>query len=208
MSDLNWQGFAIAVLLLEITPGPNMAWLAGISMADGRKAGFSATAGIALGLAINGIFAAIGLSSLILADTRIWMAIHWGGAALMAWLAWHAWQSSNNGDDAPAIQRQTLTRYFLSGVGINILNPKAFLFYIMLAPPFLGGRLPNLEQALILSAISTAVATLVHIGVTLGGAQAHGWVRNGHRTRLVRRLLAALLLGVALWFAMQGSSPG
>jgi threonine/homoserine/homoserine lactone efflux protein len=208
VSDLNWQGFAIAVLLLEITPGPNMAWLAGISMADGRKAGFSATAGIALGLAINGICAAIGLSSLILADARIWMAIHWGGAALMAWLAWQAWQNSNSVDDAPAIWRQTLTRYFLSGVGINILNPKAFLFYILLAPPFLGGRLPNLKQALILSAISTAVATLVHIIVTLGAAQAHGWANSGNRTRMVQRLLAVLLLGVAIWFAMQSSNPG
>ena len=43
-------GFALAVLLIELTPGPNMAWLAGLAATEGRRCGLSAVAGVALGL--------------------------------------------------------------------------------------------------------------------------------------------------------------
>ena len=46
-------GFAFAVLLIELTPGPNMGWLVALTLAEGRRSGLAATAGIALGLAGN-----------------------------------------------------------------------------------------------------------------------------------------------------------
>jgi threonine/homoserine/homoserine lactone efflux protein len=42
-------GFALAVLLIELTPGPNRAWLAGLSATEGKRSGLAAVAGIALG---------------------------------------------------------------------------------------------------------------------------------------------------------------
>ena len=57
-------GFALAVLLIELTPGPNMAWLSGLAATEGRRAGLSAVAGVALGLLVNGVLAALGLCSL------------------------------------------------------------------------------------------------------------------------------------------------
>jgi threonine/homoserine/homoserine lactone efflux protein len=42
--------FALTCLVIELTPGPNMAYLAVLSAGNGRRAGFAATLGIALGL--------------------------------------------------------------------------------------------------------------------------------------------------------------
>jgi hypothetical protein len=53
MIDL--AGFALAVLLIELTPGPNMAWLVTLTLAEGRRAGLGAITGIALGLAANAL---------------------------------------------------------------------------------------------------------------------------------------------------------
>jgi hypothetical protein len=50
--------FVVAALLLELTPGPNMVYLATLSLAQGRVPGFVATAGVAFGLAVHAIFAA------------------------------------------------------------------------------------------------------------------------------------------------------
>ena len=47
MTGIDWPGFALAVLLVELTPGPNMAWLAALTIAQGRRAGLSATVGVA-----------------------------------------------------------------------------------------------------------------------------------------------------------------
>ena len=44
MSSIDWPGFALTILLVELTPGPNMAWLAALTLARGRAAGFAATA--------------------------------------------------------------------------------------------------------------------------------------------------------------------
>jgi threonine/homoserine/homoserine lactone efflux protein len=53
--------FALTCLVIELTPGPNMAYLAVLSAGNGRRAGFAATLGIALGLLIVGVGAALGV---------------------------------------------------------------------------------------------------------------------------------------------------
>lgn len=58
-------GFALAVLVIELTPGPNMAWLSGLAATEGKRAGVAAVAGVALGLLVNGMLAALGLAALL-----------------------------------------------------------------------------------------------------------------------------------------------
>jgi threonine/homoserine/homoserine lactone efflux protein len=57
--------FILAVLLLELTPGPNMAYLAALTLDRGRIAGLLAVVGVAAGLSVHGIVAALGLGALI-----------------------------------------------------------------------------------------------------------------------------------------------
>ena len=60
--------FLLAVLLLELTPGPNMAYLATLALSRGRVAGLIATAGVAFGLAVHATLAGLGASVGGLAD--------------------------------------------------------------------------------------------------------------------------------------------
>src|SRR5829696_709515 len=57
--------FILTVLVLELTPGPNMAYLATLALDRGRRAGLLATAGVAAGLSVHAIVAAFGLGVLI-----------------------------------------------------------------------------------------------------------------------------------------------
>jgi threonine/homoserine/homoserine lactone efflux protein len=68
---LNIIGFSLAVLLIELTPGPNMAWLAGLGATQGRAAGLAAVWGVALGLLANGLLAALGLATLLQAAPQL-----------------------------------------------------------------------------------------------------------------------------------------
>ena len=205
---MDWLGFSLAVLLIELTPGPNMGWLAALSMTDGRRAGMAATIGIGLGLALNGVLAAAGLAALVAADPQVWTALRIGGALLLLWLAWESWRDAEVAEAAPAVSVRHVRRYFAAGIGINLLNPKAFIFYVAVAPPFMGGRMPGLDEALTIMVVSTAIATLVHILIVLGAARAHGWMSDPRRTRTVRRLMALVMVGVAIWFLLgSGSQP-
>lgn len=198
-------GFALAVLLIELTPGPNMAWLATMAMVEGRRAGLAATAGVAIGLAINGVMAAIGLAALIASDARLWAGLRWAGAAMMMWLAVQAWRDSTEISSTALPRGRTMACHFSSGMALNLLNPKAFLFYVAVAPQFLSHQ-PTLLQALTLTATSVSIATLVHLTLVGSAAQLHDWVADPRRTRAIRRIMAVLLLCVAMWF-LTGTRP-
>jgi threonine/homoserine/homoserine lactone efflux protein len=192
---LDIAGFAAAVLLIELTPGPNMAWLAGLAATEGRRSGLAAVAGIALGLLANGVLAALGLATLLKAMPALLHALRLAGAAMMVWLAIEAWRGAENAPPPTATRRA-----FAAGALINLLNPKAYLFFVVVAPEFLGGRTLGLSEALILAFVSTGIATAIHLAIVLAGSRAQAWLADPARTKWVRRGFAVVMLGVAASF--------
>jgi threonine/homoserine/homoserine lactone efflux protein len=198
---LDLIGFALAVLLIELTPGPNMAWLAGLAATEGRRSGLAAVWGIGLGLLANGLLAAIGLAALLQAAPQFWTGLRLAGAAMMLWLAFDAWRGSNQ-SAATAPKVSSAGRAFATGAMINLLNPKAYVFFIVVAPQFLRGAALSLRGALILSLVSTAIATIIHLVIVLAGAKAHGWMNDPKRIKPIRRLFALVMVGVAISFVV------
>jgi threonine/homoserine/homoserine lactone efflux protein len=192
-------GFALAVLLIELTPGPNMAWLAGLAATQGRRAGLAAVWGVALGLLANGLLAALGLAALLQAAPQLWTGLRLAGAAMMVWLAIDAWRGAEK-PVATVAADGTARRAFLTGALINLLNPKAYVFFVVVAPQFLAGRTLELRNALLLAGISAVIATAIHLAIVLAGACAQALLEDQARMRRVRRLFALVMLGVAASF--------
>src|SRR4029078_1543208 len=80
--------FLLAVLLLELTPGPNMAYLATLALSRGRAAGLVATVGVAFGLAVHAIVAGIGAGELIQHYPLLYEVLRWIGVGYLLYLAW------------------------------------------------------------------------------------------------------------------------
>lgn len=192
---LDIAGFAAAVLLIELTPGPNMAWLAGLAATEGKRSGLSAVAGIALGLLANGALAALGLATLLTAMPALLHGLRIAGAAMMIWLAIEAWRGAEKAPPPAAARRA-----FATGALLNLLNPKAYLFFVVVAPEFLGGRTLGLAEALTLAVVSTGIATAIHLAIVLAGSHAQAWLMDERRTRWVRRAFAVVMLLVAASF--------
>lgn len=192
---LDLAGFALAVMLIELTPGPNMAWLAGLAATEGRRSGLAAVAGIAFGLLANGVLAALGLATVLSAMPALLHGLRYAGAAMMVWLAIEAWR----GTDRPA-PPTAARRSFATGMLLNLLNPKAYLFFVVVAPEFLNGRTLGIKEALALAIVSTFIATAIHLTIVLAGSRAQSWLMDPVRTRWVRRGFAVVMLGVAASF--------
>lgn len=195
--------FAVTCFIIEITPGPNMAYLAALSLAQGRRAGFAAVAGIALGLAIYGMAVALGLGAVIEHSELLYQGLRWAGVIYLFWLAWEAWVAerdlSSTGDGRIDISAETA---FRRGLLTNLLNPKAAIFYVAVLPEFVQiGRGSVGAQTFTLSAIYVAVATLVHAVIVLLASRLQGLIRTPQNRRTVRRVLAVLLAGIAVWLA-------
>jgi threonine/homoserine/homoserine lactone efflux protein len=192
-------GFALAVLLVELTPGPNMGWLVTLTLAEGRRAGLGAITGIALGLAANAGLSVLAASFILAQDGGLVQAVSVLAAIMMAWLAWEAWRGS--GESSPtATPRNRDQRHLFAGFVINLLNPKAALFFVTVMPQFIPGGQPGFAQGLAMAATSLTVATMIHLGLVLGAEQVRGVLMVEHRAQSVRRVLALAMLAVAVWF--------
>ena len=192
-------GFARAVLLIELTPGPNMAWLAGLAATEGRRSGLAAVAGVAIGLLANGLLAALGLTTLLQAAPQYWIWLRVAGAVMMLWLAITTWRGAGQ---APAVRAPAngAWRAFGTGAVINLLNPKAYLFFVVVAPQFMDDAALTLGAAMILSVVSAAIATAIHLAIVIAGASAHALLMNPARTKPVKRGFALVMLAIALSF--------
>ena len=191
--------FLVTTLLIEMTPGPNMAWLALTSASQGRRSGFAAVAGIGSGLAILAAATAVGLAELA---TRVPIAFHllrYAGVAYLLWLAWSAWRGEVE-PSPDAISNSALGAWFRHGLLLNLLNPKAAVFFIAVLPTYITQSAPVIPQTTLLSVSYVSIATSVHLVIVALAAQAHGWISVGDRARGVRRIFAVLLAAIAIWF--------
>lgn len=195
--------FLAAVALMELTPGPNMGWLAIVSLSHGRTAGLAAVAGITLGLTLWMVAAAFGLTEVVLLWPALYQTIRWAGVGFLLWLAWDAWRSTGDGADAAPIEmrRRALFRRGLIG---NLLNPKAALLYVVLLPGFIRpAQGPLLAQALTLGSLHVVVSVIVHSVIVLTAARAGGALLTRAQGPRMRAAMALGLVAVAVWTAWE-----
>lgn len=193
--------FAGTCFLIEATPGPNMGYLAILSISNGRKAGFSATAGIALGLLIVGLTAAFGLATIISNSPFLYQTLRWAGVLYMLYLAWEGWRGEEE-TSAGSTRNTHRSVYFKRGLIVNLLNPKAAVFYVAILPSFISADTSILPQATALTVLYVVIATFIHASVVVLASTLRPFLENPRYNMIARRVLSALLALVAIWFAI------
>ncbi|MDZ4372704.1 MAG: LysE family translocator [Phenylobacterium sp.] len=190
--------FLLTVLAMELTPGPNMAYLAVVSARSGRRAGLAAVAGVTLGL---GAYLAASVAGIAQAAERwpwAYQMLRWAGVAYLLWLAFDAWRERPVEAQAP--DDDALRRVFLRGLVANLLNPKAALLYVALLPGFITPGADPVGQSLWLGGLHLAISVLIHGAIVVFAGGAQRWlVRSGD---WAGRVMALALVAVAVWLAI------
>jgi threonine/homoserine/homoserine lactone efflux protein len=189
--------FVIASILIELTPGPNMTWLAVLGASRGRIVALAGVAGIFLGLAIAGIVAGIGLTTLLTQSPVLLQALRWLGTFYLFYLAWDAWRDA---DEASAVTNEGATRAFQQGLITNILNPKAYLFYAAMLPQFVSGSMSLTVEIFTLTAVYVAIATIIHAGIALLAGLLAEFLKSSPKAVIIRKILAMMIAAAAVWF--------
>lgn len=193
--------FALTSLAIELTPGPNMGYLAVLSLDRGRTAGLAAVAGVALGLLLLGLAAGFGLGSLISETRWLYETLRWGGVVYLLWLAWDSYREAQKPLDAAGSDKDLLG-YFGRGLATNLLNPKAAVFYIAVMPNFVAAGAPAGPQSLVLTLVYVAVATLVHLGIVLLASTLQPLLASDKIRSRTGVAFGVLLAGIAIWLAV------
>ena len=194
--------FLVAVALIELTPGPNMGYLAVVASQSGRAAGMATVAGITLGLAFYLLASVFGLAEAAMRWPWIYQTLRWAGVAYLLWLAVDTWRGAS-----PKAQPEPDHRsLFLRGLLNNLLNPKAAVFYVALLPGFIRPQDGHpLLQALILGAIHITISVLIHATIVLTASHARSVLDagdSGQRSVVLQRGFAIGLATIAVWLAV------
>lgn len=178
-----------------------MAYLAVLSASNGRRAGFAATIGIALGLLIIGIAAALGVATLISNSDFAYQLLRWGGVGYLLWLAWDGWQRKSETSPSSTSINQEHLKFFRRGLIVNLLNPKAAVFYVAILPGFIETSIPPITQAITLTLSYVLIATSIHSLIVILAGTAQRFLENNKRRLIARRALSLALAVIAIWFA-------
>ncbi len=203
----SFLSFLMAAAAMEFTPGPNMAWLALLAASAGRAAGLAAVAGIALGLALQGLAAALGVAALMAAWPDLAVALHLAGVGYLVWLAIGSWRDAARPEHHLPGGGEGATTGFRHGLVSNLLNPKAAVFFVAVLPGFLPGA-PALAGTLLLSAVYLAIASAVHLGIVLAAGAVRPWLEDPAVSARLHRVQAVVLLAVAAWLVTRGFPGG
>lgn len=145
--------FALAVLVLNATPGVDFALTVGRTLQGGLRAGLAAAAGIMAGCVVHALAAAFGLAALLALHPQAFVALQWAGAAYLAWLGLQLLRSAWRGGGAPvaaAGAAQGAWADFRAGLLTNLLNPKVALFFLAFLPPFVPAGSPSRTASFLL----------------------------------------------------------
>lgn len=191
--------FLLAMVLIELTPGPNMGYLALVSTARGRMAGLLTVVGVTVGLGLYLAVSIYGLTRTPLGSPTVLSVLKWAGVGYMLWLAIEGVLPQRaTGPTVPIIPFAG-GRLVLRGIIANVLNPKAALFYVVILPGFIHpGFAPARTQMMILGGTHILISMAVHLTIVVGAAGAAARLPAPAR-RLLRWSLATGLAATALW---------
>lgn len=193
--------FLIAVVVIALTPGPDMTFFLGRALAAGRTAGLAAVLGAATGLLVHTLLVALGISALIVAAPTAFLALKMVGALYLLWLAVQAIRhgSALRLPAQPGAGRG-LVGTWASGVAINILNPKVALFFLTFLPQFVAAGDPHAPARLFaLGAIFVLVGSAINLAIVLAADRfARGMRSNPRVARALDWLFASIFAAFAL----------
>ena len=188
--------FLLAALVLIATPGPDMLFMLGQTLAGGTRRGWAALAGIVTGAMVHVALAVSGVAALVAASPALFGALQVAGAFYLLWLAWGALRAAwrGGGGVRPAAP---VRHAFRDGLLTNLTNPKAILFFLAFLPQFVDpGRAPAWVQMALLGPLAPLMCVPIY-GLLIAGA-GRAASRLAAQARWLDGLAGLLFLGLGI----------
>jgi threonine/homoserine/homoserine lactone efflux protein len=176
--------FLAAALVIAVTPGPGIFYVAARTLSGGRAEGLASILGTALGGMVHVIAGAAGVSALVMASAEAFTLLKLAGAAYLLWLGISTWRGAADLPEAGPAPQLGSRKALRDGVAVEALNPKTAAFFLAFLPQFVDPSGSVAAQFLLLGLISVclnSLADLVVLYLALG-------LRVTARPRLMRRM--------------------
>ncbi len=201
--------FVLSGWLLNITPGPDTAYVVARSTQLGLRGGAVAVAGICTGVMVHITAAALGISALIAASAAAFSVVKFLGAAYLVYIGIRMILTRRHEDTATATNMKVvapgLKTVFRQGFVTNALNPKVALFFLAFLPQFIDSQAPSKALAfLFLGVVFNVNGTIWNLIVAWASARAAAMVRGARSLQrwvdcTVGAIFIAFGIKLAVW---------
>lgn len=195
-----YLAFVVAVTVLMLIPGPNVALIVANSIRHGARYGLmtvlGTTAAMVLQLAVTGL----GMTALLGALAHAFEILRWVGVAYLVWLGVSVWRAPPVDLSHASPEPRRMAAIFSRGFFVSLTNPKTLFFYAAFFPQFVDAKAAAGPQILILSLTFVALALLLDGGWALLAARFRAALAL--RARLRNRVTGGVLIGAALGLAL------
>ena len=195
--------FAIAFSVMVVSPGPFVAAIAARSAAFGFRNGFMMALGASLAECVYVLLAVFGLAAL--AATHEWALeiLRYIGAGWLIWLGFTLLTSRASivkAEGGPPLHDSS-ARAFWVGALINLGNPKAALFYMVLFPGFFDMAALGLADAIAILMVTLPLGLVFDCGYAFAGAKARLLFKNERAIQRANRATGGVMVGAGLAIA-------
>ncbi|SJN56098.1 Leucine efflux protein [Vibrio ruber DSM 16370] len=204
-SIIHWMTFLSAAVLLNLSPGPDMAFILGQTLRSGRRHGVAAMLGIWSGTLLHVVMAGVGLSAVLATSALAFSVVKWVGAVYLVWLGikmlfsqGDAFISDENQSDSVRIR----SVYWQGGL-VSALNPKVALFFLAFLPQFVVESAGSASAQLLLhGSLIIVVAAFIEPPLIVVGSKLGTFLRANKRAGLwMDRSLGALFIALGVRLA-------
>jgi threonine/homoserine/homoserine lactone efflux protein len=193
--------FLLTSLLVVASPGTGVLYTLAVALTQGARASIAAAFGCTLGIVPHMLAAMLGLAAVLHTSALAFAALKWCGVVYLLYMAWQALRETGAlAIDARPVAGRSSRRVIVTGVLINILNPKLSIFFLAFLPQFIAADESHpLGRMLELSGAFMAMTLAVFVVYGLFAAS----VRDRVITR--PRVMAWLRRSFAAGFAALGA---
>ena len=186
--------FLLAAFMLNIAPGPDMLYVIGRSVGQGRRAGAVSALGIFAGCWVHILAAAVGVAALLRSSPLAFNLVRYAGAGYLLYLGIRMIAQHRDLSSLRDLPPERLGSIFRQGVITNVLNPKVALFFLAFLPQFIDARRGSVAlQILLLGLIFNIGGTLVNLAMAHAGGTAGELLRRSRRLARIQRWLTGLV---------------
>lgn len=188
MLDLpNLLLFLATAIVIAVTPGPGIFYVAARTLAGGRSEGLASSFGTGLGGSVHVIAGAIGVSALVMASAEAFTALKLAGAAYLIWLGIKMIRHARLPLAPERIETTGARRAFKEGILVEAFNPKTAAFFLAFLPQFVSPEQGSVAlQFAVLGIISVTLNTLADVVVVFLANSVRGGLAR--RPKILQRL--------------------
>lgn len=191
--------FLLSGILLNITPGTDTLYILSRTVAQGKRAGILSVLGIVSGVFFHTLFAAFGLSVILMQSALAFSVVKWLGAGYLIYIGIKSLKSRANPLELEQTEQTAGKKIYLQGLLTNVLNPKVALFFLAFLPQFIEpDRTTGVLPFIILGLTFIVTGTMWNFVLVWGSSQLTRKLRSGSVAKYLNKISGVVFIGLGI----------